>query len=51
MQKNTSQVIGKTQCPRCASKGNDNSKDNLVLYADKGRTLFCLWLYQAINNL
>lgn len=38
--KNTSQVIKKEQCPRCASKGNDNSGDNLVVYADGGKHCF-----------
>lgn len=29
-----SQVIRRTQCPRCASKGEDRSKDNLSVYDD-----------------
>ena len=30
-------VIRKEQCPQCATKGRDNSKDNLAVY-DDGQT-------------
>lgn len=29
-------VVEKTQCPKCAEQGRDNSGDNLVVYADGG---------------
>ena len=31
---NSSQVVGKEQCPKCASLGKDTSKDNLIIYSD-----------------
>jgi hypothetical protein len=36
---NTSYVVSKQQCPRCAAKGNDTSKNNLIIYSDGGQ--FC----------
>ncbi len=45
--KNASYVIGKKQCPRCASKGGDTSKNNLVLYSDGGQ--FCYSCNKAIK--
>ena len=30
--KNLGHVVRREQCPRCASRGNDNSKDNLAVY-------------------
>lgn len=31
---NSSQVVGRSQCPSCAERGGDRSQDNLTLYAD-----------------
>lgn len=36
----SNKVIGKKQCPNCASIGNDRSKDNLILYSDEGAHCF-----------
>lgn len=35
-----SRVVGKQQCPACASAGNDRSRDNLILYSDGGNHCF-----------
>lgn len=36
----TSHVIGKSQCPKCAAQGHDQSKDNLIEYSDGGLHCF-----------
>lgn len=33
-------VIRRTQCPKCKRQGNDNSRDNLVLYSDGHKHCF-----------
>jgi hypothetical protein len=38
--KNSSQVIKREQCPRCASQGKDNSHNNLAVYSDGGKFCF-----------
>lgn len=38
--KNTSQVIKREQCPKCAAAGNDKSCNNLAVYADGGKYCF-----------
>ena len=55
--KNISQVIGKTKCPRCAEKGRDTTRDNLILYEDNGKYCFsCSYTvlsdtYKEENNI
>lgn len=39
MSKN-SDVVEKIQCPKCAKRGEDNSGDNLVVYANGGKHCF-----------
>lgn len=54
---NKSRVVKKEQCPSCAKKGNDNSKDNLIVYEDGGKHCFaCRYTilsetYKEENNI
>ena len=46
-----SRVIGKKQCPKCASSGNDRSRDNLALYSDGGQHCFsCSYHVRGSNQ-
>lgn len=38
MKINSSSILRKIQCPRCASKGGDTRRDNLVIYLNSDRT-------------
>lgn len=45
--KNSSQVIKREQCPKCASRGEDKSMNNLAVYADGGK--YCFSCSKAIS--
>ena len=42
--------IIKTQCPKCASLGKDNHKDNLAIYPNNSKYCFSCGYYQSNNN-
>ena len=47
-----SKPVAKDQCPRCALNGNDNSRDNLVVYDDgHGYCFACGYLEQEKQNM
>lgn len=37
---NETHIVRRDQCPQCAKNGNDNSKDNLVVYSNGGKHCF-----------
>lgn len=39
-----------TQCPKCASLGKDNHKDNLAIYPNNSKYCFSCGYYQSGNN-
>jgi twinkle protein len=43
---NDSKMLSKTQCPKCASSGGDNSGDNLAVYDDGHGYCFACEYYQ-----
>lgn len=45
MTEEESYKVGQEQCPKCASMGNDNSGDNLVLYSDGHKYCFACQHY------
>lgn len=48
---NSSQVIGKEQCPECAKYGKDTSKDNLIIYADHHKHCYSCGYHVDISGI